>query len=1109
MTMAFLAAAGTFFLKMAATYAISYILQPKTHTEGPKMTDLSVQGSVYGTPIRDCWGSVRLAGNIIWSEGIKEHKHEEDVGKGGASYTSYSYTCSFAVAICKGEIEGIRRIWADSKLIYDRRDLSGVSISAYGIDLNMAKSASVTFYPGSETQEADPIIEAVEGAGEVPGYRGLCYIVFEDMQLADFANRIPNLEFEVADASDSDYYGVRIPYPLEAAQGAWSPGMTIREYGFLLTTQHWCHPTTPNGYVYSAISGGGGTAGMTEPTWPTTLGETVEDGDAVWVCYSYHDTRFTAGKTPSLQRLREVDGGILVCVQDGGTYSDPAYLQRWAGIPDPYGNGAKLMWNVNINDADVGGHFEENCTLTNQLNHIMVMFTEWGFNETCFNVINTYPPETCNIEEVIRLGYPSMPWCSFYRGRTATGTGHYKYYFETGNGSKIQRWVCEETSYPSYSCTLMMERDLGASYSNIHIIDDGIAIATKGSCKVVFEYDLYSSTVVSNEVEGPGASYMPGQAIYFDNNVLGVGSYADAVPTGMGYITMALCGPWSITPMEYDLFTGSSMAVDQMVADILENCGLTSDQYDVTDLSGDTAIGFVRTGVMSGEELLKPLMRVFQFDIVEQDWKVVCKKRGGSVVANIPWGDLAAHEQGGQQPEAIIEKIEDESSLPLKIVLEYRDFDADYMPAIESATRSKSAVNTDNIKTLEYPIVMQATKALQAVETLFETMWVQRKKYQIAIPTDYIKLSPGDLITIDSTYKVLISKVDVSFPLILKIEAAAEDTASYTSNSISVAPFIVSQNIGKPAFSYPVFLDLPSLIGYKDELSFYFGAYAIEEGWKTTLLYRSIDDGQTWEHINAIENMLTVGTVSNELADGPVTVVDEGNSMTVVLSSYGKTLAGATLESVFSGTNNAAVGTSGRWEIVGFSGVVQNADGSYTLTNLVRGRKGTDHNTANHKANDAFILLEESKLLLQTIPDSQLDTEIKYRMAPIGVSLLSGMAFEFTCIGNVLAPFSPVDIQGERDSSGNLTISWVRRSRSSIGWSGTGAPMLENTEEYEIDVYSGATIKRTIEVSSATSVIYTAAQQTTDFGSTQASVKVIVYQISDTVGRGTGREATI
>ncbi len=53
------------------------------------------------------------------------------------------------------------------------------------------------FYAGDEDQTADPLIEEIEGAGNTPAYRGLAYIVFEDMPLADFGNRIPQLQFEI------------------------------------------------------------------------------------------------------------------------------------------------------------------------------------------------------------------------------------------------------------------------------------------------------------------------------------------------------------------------------------------------------------------------------------------------------------------------------------------------------------------------------------------------------------------------------------------------------------------------------------------------------------------------------------------------------------------------------------------------------------------------------------------------------------------------------------------------------------------------------------------------------------------------------------------------
>ena len=93
------------------------------------------------------------------------------------------YYRSFAVGLCLGPAVAIHKIWANTELIYDL----ATNTSAYD---NVR-------YLGTETQIADSIMESFGSFGIIPAYRGLVYVVFDDMLISNFNNSIPSLNFEV------------------------------------------------------------------------------------------------------------------------------------------------------------------------------------------------------------------------------------------------------------------------------------------------------------------------------------------------------------------------------------------------------------------------------------------------------------------------------------------------------------------------------------------------------------------------------------------------------------------------------------------------------------------------------------------------------------------------------------------------------------------------------------------------------------------------------------------------------------------------------------------------------------------------------------------------
>ena len=158
------------------------LFRPKPR-QGPRLGDLSVQTSSYGTQIPKIFGTMRAAGTVIWATDLVEHKATSG-GKGRPKVTTYSYSASFAVALSGRPVASIGRIWADGKLLRGGAgDFKSVTL--------------FRLHNGDEDQAPDPLIAAAEAAGEAPAYRGMAYAVFEDMNLEDFGSRIPSLTFEI------------------------------------------------------------------------------------------------------------------------------------------------------------------------------------------------------------------------------------------------------------------------------------------------------------------------------------------------------------------------------------------------------------------------------------------------------------------------------------------------------------------------------------------------------------------------------------------------------------------------------------------------------------------------------------------------------------------------------------------------------------------------------------------------------------------------------------------------------------------------------------------------------------------------------------------------
>lgn len=161
----------------------SLVFRPPAR-EGARLTELKITSSSYGLAIPRHFGRMRISGQIIWATDLIEHSDRQGGSKSSPGTVSYSYTASLAVALASRPIAGIGRVWADGRLL---RGAAG----------DMKVGGTMRLHRGLANQAPDPLILAAEGAAQCSAYRGLAYAVFEDLELAEFGNRIPALTFEV------------------------------------------------------------------------------------------------------------------------------------------------------------------------------------------------------------------------------------------------------------------------------------------------------------------------------------------------------------------------------------------------------------------------------------------------------------------------------------------------------------------------------------------------------------------------------------------------------------------------------------------------------------------------------------------------------------------------------------------------------------------------------------------------------------------------------------------------------------------------------------------------------------------------------------------------
>lgn len=1020
-------------------------------TQGPRLEDLKVQSSSYGAPIPILYGTMRVAGQLIWSTDLKEVSKEESA-KGGPEVTTYSYYVSCAIGICEGPIAGIRRIWADSKLVYDASDpdLGVVTLPMFGgaqISFN-AVTDRMRVYLGDETQLPDPTMEAHLGAGRVPAHRGMAYVVFANLPLESFGNRIPNFTFEVVSEGAAAPVFATWNLGYRELRG-WADGQML--VGCALGTPPLALIDPATGLVTEIGAG----------YQPRSISDAV---DGFCWAKTYHAT-YSWGLTRYSLAARQ----ILVSFDDGYGHGNPTLAGGWLWT---YSGSAIVLRDSGtgelIKNADGSLAWVYGWRLTT------------GFNESGQGVVLPDGSVVAFATGAIGRVYvkDSLPALEQWTWLPGVNYQDCTYVPETNEVWLIRNDNINLVIADLDTQTYTEQAQIGAEGAYSYVSGIGlIKVQQNGTA-------LYLIDAANRAIRNTYT--MPNKGEYYNAAVVGGRLYLATTDSAR-----------NLTRASFGIITPGTVSLASVLSDLHARSGLASAQLDTTAVT-DTVAGYAVTTRMPIRSAIEPLRSAYFLDAVESDGNVRYQKRGAAPVASIPYDDLAAHEGGAALPAPLASTRTQEIDLPATVDVGYLNPATNYEQGNQRARRvttsSREAVS------VSLPIVLNDDQARQIAEAMLYTAWAGRTSLRFAVGQQYAQLDPGDVVSVDTpdaSLRLLITSTSYARPGVLSVTAVQEDATVYQQTATGAAAPATTDRIPVITGTRLALLDIPILRDGDDDAGFYVAASGFNADWPGARLYKSSDS----TNYSAVTDLAAsiIGSATSVLASGVTTTWDTANSVTVAILTG--TLAGDTDLAVLNGANAALLGD----EIIQFQSATQNADGTWTLSRLLRGRRGTEWAAGSHRSGERFVLLSGN--LRRVAGEYQLSRQ--YKGVTYGKSLSSASAQDFTLQSIGLKPFAPVHLRGSRDASSNLTITWVRRTRVQGDWRDyTDVPVGEASERYEIEILSGTTVKRVLTATSP-SVVYLAADQQTDFGSKPASISVKVYQLSDRVGRGYAAAASV
>lgn len=1058
--------------KIAITAAITGINMAVQSTRNlgdrNRLDDTAVTQGDYGAGIPRIWGTRRIEGApIFWAEPLTEIKRRRKT-KGG-KYNDYSYFGSWACAVACHEIEGITRIWFDKHLVYDATGAG--ALTALSGNSGFVLADHIRFYLGTETQEADPYmlasVEAAQGAGSCPAYRGIAYAMFEQIPLEKFGNRIPQVTIEAVGQASVVYSTDTLTPKPPGLSRLWGFGYSVGRDRFISADS--------NSFAI----------------WDLPSRSLISEGTF----------------SPATRSLCS-----CIAISSSGTiYAPNAASNSILAFPaDGLGAGGVLFDAVS----------EEGCKIVaDSSGRELLCVIAYGSEK--FFVYDLAAGALTEYDSGDLFGYDFRAGDFFFDeyddlwvvGAEISATHYIHLHRIIDNGSRpgspsSLRYASGGSNY----LNPVMGLHRSGNFVLFRVDSDKAFIVDQDDFGIVTEksiaLDIYTAyNQVAQLYTGAATLWLDGSEYALPDLTLirtvNLNSWSGGDVSGIIYDPVnhaIITAPQFASNFSFrylDRIGGAGSNLQAICEDVAELCGVAD--HDFSALSSITVDGWSATGA-TGIDMLQPLLDIYDCDIRPHDFSVQGVVRGGASGATIDYLDFVPGE-GGRYAVKIAQSAE----MPRAVVLNFADKDHDQQVNSVRVSRPGAATDTESDVSIDMTDwSASADYARQALGRYFRRRWNSREVLAINLTAQQVALEPADLRTLGLESDERLGRLvrsTLTAGGVISAEFVADDPNLHLLDGAAGPGFDgrLPEVIAVPGPVRGFVADVPLAIDAHDSavpfLYYAAGPYGSAfAGADFAISDNGVDadfvDG--WANVEA-DGAISWGVVTTPLGDALPWVFDNGNEINVQMR-YGTPPIGVTADQLLAdGTMNLVL-IGGEW--IQYQSRVLESDGSYTLTGLLRGCRGTEHAISGHAIGET-VLFVSTGLFRRELGAGEIGDTDFYRAAAVGRDVVGAYQTSVTFAAAANKPYAPVHGVALLDTgTGDWSISATRRTRiGGANVNGQDVPLGEVSESWAADIMDGATVVRTI-TGTSLPLAYTSAQQTTDWGAPQTSIEVNLYQVS-------------